>query len=421
VVIYFTIKMKKSILFFILILIVQNLYSQRKTLEEYLTEGLGNSVVLKQIKNQVIQNRIDSFRLKASWGPRISAVSDNLYAPVIKGWGQDEIITDKANFSALVSANRELVSKANQNNQFTSVGLEIKSLKISGKAAELNLRKKITEQYILAFSDLQQYEFNREQLSLLTKEEVIFKKLTEQGIYKQTDYLTFLVSMKQQEIGIQQVWTRYKVDLAQLNGLCGLKDTVTVVLFDPGLTLTVNPDFEKSFVYQQFINDSLKLDNENRKIDFSYKPKIAVYADAGYFSSLAQTPWRNFGPAVGININVPIYDGNQRKLQHDRLIVSEIMRQDQRNFSSVQFNQRLNGLMQQLKATEQTEIKTTEQLKLVRTLVEADRKLIESGNLQVTEYILALSGYLEARNTELRNRIERYLIINEINYFDLTE
>ncbi len=411
----------KIVTFLSLLLIFQNIYSQKRTLQGYLSAGLTGSPLLQHYNNQVFQVRIDSLRLLASWGPRINAVSDNYFGPVVKGWGQDEIITDKANFNALISASKELVSKANRTNQFRSISLDITSLQISKKMTELNLRKLITEQYILAYSDLLQFGFNTDLLTLLKNEDVIFKRLTEQGIYKQTDYLAFRVVLGEQELGIQQITARYLSDLNQLNSVCGLSDTSWVILSDPQLIPSEKPVFGKSLILMQFQNDSLKLETQNKQVDFTYKPKINVFANAGYFSSLSETPWKNFGPAFGFNLDVPIYDGNQRKMQHDRILMDELTRKGQLTFSRTRYEQQINGLFQQLRTTEMLKLKTAEQVKLSEALVDANRKLLETGSLHITEYMIALQNYLVAKNAVLQNMITRYLIINEINHFELTE
>ena len=49
------------------------------------------------------------------------------------------------------------------------------------------------------------------------------------------------------------------------------------------------------------------------QIDLSYKPKVSLYADAGYVSSLQYLPYKNFGASAGVNLTVPIYDGRQKK------------------------------------------------------------------------------------------------------------
>ncbi|MFK5282637.1 hypothetical protein ACI3PL_24040, partial [Lacticaseibacillus paracasei] len=74
---------------------------------------------------------------------------------------------------------------------------------------------------------MQQVDFFREGLDLLHKEELIFKKLTTSGIYKQTEYLTFVVLVQQQDLQLIQFRNQYKNAYRNLNYLCGVTDTAT--------------------------------------------------------------------------------------------------------------------------------------------------------------------------------------------------
>ncbi len=49
-------------------------------------------------------------------------------------------------------------------------------------------------------------------LGVLRQEEQIVKKLTEQGIYKQTEYLSLLVNLRQQEVVTAQSGYQFKTD-----------------------------------------------------------------------------------------------------------------------------------------------------------------------------------------------------------------
>jgi hypothetical protein len=47
-----------------------------------------------------------------------------------------------------------------------------------------------------------------------------------------------------------------------------------------------------------------------------------------------------------------------------------------------------------------------------------NKKLLETGDAKVTDFILALSNYVNARNLVGQNTISRLLIINQINYWN---
>lgn len=195
-----------SILFFSLISIVA--LSQTNKLDYFIDYALENSPLLKEYKNQQDLNRLDSLRILASYKPQVNGNSFNSYAPVVKGIGYDQIITNGGTFSTLIGVNKTIVNKKNTGAQFESLQLQNLSIVNTSKISEQDLKKTIIAQYITAYGDMQQLNFNREVRELLTKQEAILKKLTEKNVYKQVDYLSFLVTQQQQELLIKQLTDR---------------------------------------------------------------------------------------------------------------------------------------------------------------------------------------------------------------------
>jgi len=74
---------------------------------------------------------------------------------------------------------------------------------------------------------MQQLQFNRMFISLLQKEESLLKDLTEKNVYRQTDYLAFLVTLKQQGLQLKQLEIQFQNDYGTLNYLAGIVDTTT--------------------------------------------------------------------------------------------------------------------------------------------------------------------------------------------------
>ncbi len=392
--------------------------AQEKNMDYYIKTGMSNSPLLKDYNNQKLSNLIDSMRLLAGYKPQVNGVGTFTYAPTIKGWGYDGAITNGTNFSPLVVATQKLVSKENLSNQTEAIRLLNESISISGKISEQDLKRSITAQYITAYGNWQQYQFNQDVLKLLKKEEAILKQLTEKSVYRQTDYLSFLVTMQQQELTITQYRIQYKTDLAALNYLCGIKDTSYTTIALPALQVEVLPDAESSVFYQQFNIDSLKIKNNITQIDFNYKPKVNLYADGGYLSSFAEQAYKNFGVSAGVTVTVPIYDGKQKKMQYNKLSIAEQTRQTYRDYFKTQYQQQIAQLFQQLNSVQEIINQATSQFKYIEALIDANRKLLETGDVHMPDYILAIGNYLNAKNILTQNNINKYQIINQINYWN---
>jgi outer membrane protein TolC len=410
--------MKFLFLILFVTLIYNRISAQDKTLDYFISAALKSSPLLNDYRNQASANLIDSLRIHASYKPQVAGNSINSYSPVINGWGYDNAVTNGANISALVGVTQKIASKQNLQNQYETIRLQNEGLSVTGKISEQDLKKAITNQYITAYGVSQQFTYNNEMLGLLKKEEIILKQLAEKGVYRQTDYLTFLVTIQQQELQISQIRLQYQNEYATLNYLSGIVDTFFTLLTVPAIDSSEIPGLENTVFYQQFVVDSLKLRNSDAQIDFSYKPKVSLYADAGYISSLMYLPYKNFGTSVGVNVAVPIYDGHQKKMQHDKVSIAEQTRRQYRDFFKIQRDQQIAQLRQQLQSAEQLIAQATGQLRYTQALIDANRKLLETGDARIADYIIAIGNYITARNSITQNTISKLQIINQLNYWN---
>jgi hypothetical protein len=392
--------------------------AQQKKVDDYIQVGLENSPLLKDLKNQHLANLIDSVRILAGYKTQVNGVSTNNYAPSLNGWGYDYAVTNGTNFAQQIVATKKLVSKENLNNQHEAIRLLNESLNIAGKISTQDLIKTITAQYITAFGVYQQINFNNSINDLLLKQQVLLKNFTDKGIYKQADYLNILVASQQQSIVIEQLKAQFQNEVAALNYLCGIKDTNQVQLANPAIKIEPISIVENTVYYQQFTVDSFKLKNATEQIKFNYKPKVNLYADGGYLSTFAENAYKNFGASAGVSITVPIYDGNQRKMQTDRIKIAEQTRQDYRDFFKKQYDQQILQLVQQLNATDKIITTSEKQINYAEMLMDAQKKLVESGDARITDYILSINNFLFAKNTITQNTINKFQIINQINYWN---
>ncbi|MFB6456880.1 TolC family protein [Chitinophaga sp. Hz27] len=410
--------MKQLRISLLLIFFFITTYAQEKDLHYYLDQGKQNSPLLKDYQNQVKAAQIDSMRLRGAYGPQVNGISNNTYAPVIHGYGYDNAITNGGQVTALVTATKELNGKKNLNNQLYGIDLQNQGLRITARISEQDLKKNIVAQYIITYGDWEQYCFNNSVLQLLREEEVILKKLTQTGTYRQTDYLTFLVTLQQQELLLKQLRAQYQNNFGQLNYLCGIIDTAFTPIVDPALRIDHLPSLENTVFYRQFEIDSLKLRNTDAAIDLSYRLRINLYTDGGFNSTLALDPYKNFGVSTGISLAIPIYDGKQRKLQHNKVAISEETRKNYQEFFSHQYYQQIQQLLQQLASTFELIEQATKQIHYADGLMQANKALLVHGDVRIADYVIAINNYLNAKNIITQNIVYKYQLINQINYWN---
>ena len=391
--------------------------AQDHSLDFFISQARANSPLLADYQNQMRAAGVDSEIIKASYKVQVNGISNDYYAPVINGFGYDNIITNGGQVSAQVQATKSFVSAGNLRTQYQGVRLQQQSIGNTAVLSEKDLTKTITGQYITVYGDLVNLNFSKEILDLLQKEEVILKKLTTANTYRQSDYLTFYVTLQQQQLLVRQTDIQYKNDYATLNYMAGIVDTAASMLAAPNLSLEPLPDIHQTSFYRQYTLDSLTLLNQKTTIDYSYKPKVNLFADGGYNSSLMFDFYKNFGAGVGLNLSVPIYDGRQKRLKYQKIDIAERTRQQYKDFFLRQYSQQIAQLMQQLRATESLIADINEQIKYSGTLIKVNQQLLGTGEVRITDLILSTNTFLNARNLLNQNYINRMQIINQINYW----
>ena len=78
-------------------------------------------------------------------------------------------------------------------------------------------------------------------------------------------------------------------------------------------------------------------------------------------------------------------------------------------------------LNQRLKQVDDIEKQLQSQLIISDALIEANKKLLLSGDAQITDYVIAIGNFITIKNTISQNKSNKLQIINEINYWSFNE
>lgn len=390
-------------------------HSQPKDLDYYLKAAQRNSPLLSEINNQAKIVQLDQLLFRAANKPQVSVEFAGQYAPVFNGFGYDEIVTNKQTVSGKVGVSQKLLGAAAKNSQYEAFRILADALALNRKIALNDLSNSVIAQYISASATAEQLEHNARLTDLLNGEQAILKKLAQHSVYKQTDYLLFTATLQQQQLVLLQSRQQFKNDIALLNYLTGETDTAFVALAKPELQLTKGQSGTPYFT-RQFEIDSLKYENKKRALNAQYKPQVSATADAGYLSSLTYEPARNFGVSVGVAVLLPIYDGRQKTLKQQQNDADYETLSAKQIFALKQNRQRQLMLEQKLQQAAETEMLLTQQLRLAQTLIEANRKLLLSGDAQISEYAMAIGNLITINKAISENNTNKLQAINELNY-----
>ena len=396
---------------------VSQVNGQSRNLGDYLREARANSPLLKNYSNELDSNNIERLLIKASNRPQVLANGQVAVYPVIHGYGYDKAITNGGNYSAVVSASQPLFNGGRLLPQYQRIAIQGKILAHGHQIDMLDLEKSIVSQYLTAFGDWQAWQSNKEVYRILQSQQDILKRLTAQGIYKQSDYLNYLTGFQSQEVAMDQLELQYKNDLSLLNYLSGIDDTTEVALAYPDIALRRAAPADSSVFLQSYQLDSLQIANEKALLRTRYKPSLSWFADAGWQTSMLKRSYQDFGTSLGLDFSVPIYDGRQKALKDHQLAIAEKNRQNTSDFYHKQLAQQVAMLNQQLNGINGLIAKIDDRIKTSRLLVDVNRRLLNTGDVRITDYIGALNNYLTLKSTLNQQKINRYQVINQLNYW----
>lgn len=233
---------KKNLIIFLFFLFPLFVIAQNKNLDYFINNSLRNNPRITELQNLILTASLDSQLIFAANKLQITGSGNAYYAPVINGYGYDVTITNGQQLSALVALNKQIYNKRNLSLQYKTLQLQKDSLQINSAISKQDIKKAIVTQYITTYGDQLQLDFNDEVIHVLANEEILLKKLTQKNVYKQADYLSFIVTLQQQQLIRNQLLVQYKNNYATLNYLAGIVDTTSEKLSAPDIEVVRNFD-----------------------------------------------------------------------------------------------------------------------------------------------------------------------------------
>ena len=390
--------------------------SQNQTLDYFLQEGIKNSPLIRDLNGQIRSNRIDSLLIKAMNQPRVEFRGYAFYAPVVNHFGYSEILTNIANLTTVMSVSQQIFNKKTLDANLLKTYIQKQSLANTVRLTEISLKKEITAAYLDVYSTYSEISVNLELLSFAKEQGKILKSLTGNGIYKQTDYLSFMIDLQGQELQVMELNLQFRKQISELYILCGIRDT--------GVFSPVKPELEHHSIskpetlpmFTRFFIDSLRITNENILTDRNYKPAVSWFSEAGLINNDPSVIYQNFGLSFGLNFTLPVYDGNQRKLNHQKLKSEEDIRAGYVVAFKQQYYQQLQQWLDELDQTRALLPAVRSQVNNMELLVNQEKELVSKGSGSITDYLIAVKNYLSVRKSLIQNEVRFLQIQNEINY-----
>ncbi|RIY07236.1 hypothetical protein D0T11_16985 [Hymenobacter rubripertinctus] len=386
------------------------------SLEEFLEAARQNSPLLRDLRGQVLQNRVDSLRRAAQNRPYVAGNAVAVAAPIARNFGYDEAVSNGGNYGTVASVSKPLLNGNVLRNDYRILENQGLALRNSGRLSTLDLRRSVTDQFLTAYAAEQLLAFSGEILTQLNQQDVLLRQLVNAGLYKQTQYLSYYLSVRSQEVTVQQNRLTYRRELGTLRYLCGVADTVLRPIEAPAPPTHHALAGLTSITQRQYTLDSLNLRLQRQAIDLGYRPRLQAVADIGLQSASLISIQRRFGISGGLQVSVPIFDGHQRQLGYSRLEVAELTRRGYRSFLTVQRQQLYDQLQGQLRATTQLLASLREQLRIANALVDASRQQLATGDLSILDYIQLITSTRNFQFSLTQAETDRLRVLYQLDY-----
>ncbi len=95
----------------------------------------------------------------------------------------------------------------------------------------------------------------------------------------------------------------------------------------------------------------------------------------------------------------PFITGGRRNWNMIRLAIAEETRAQYRNYFNSQYRQQIHMLMDQLASQDPLIRQCNEQMTYAKTLIDANRDLLRTGDISITDYLLSVSNFINAKKS----------------------
>lgn len=423
----------KPLIFWVLFTIsLVSLQAQDLTLEHFISLSEVNVPNVKDLKNLQkigeIQNDIILAQNKAF---KVDATSEVMVAPYFNNNGQvvdittnpspdaygyDVGITNGGLYSAQVNVTKNIFNKNAVDNLLFQNQLKNDALGLSTEEILHQVKKNVTDTYILAYQLQSQEDFTSEMRLDLENRLKVVGLLVKKGLLSQSDYLLVQLDVDSKKLETQQLDAYFKTTLTQLYNLCGIPTEPRNKLMPPQMDGQAET---RDFFYQKrFRNDSLQVMADQQVFENQYKPQIGLYGNTGLNAVTLNNLPHYFGLSAGLRLTIPIYDGEQKKynaLQNQ--LKFESLEEYKKN-SKIQLENNLENIQVQINSLK-------ENLKLLEAQLENQEKILEIykeklvyGQVSVIDYLNVVQNYKLRVYTKLQMQTNLWLLHNQYNFFN---
>ncbi|EFK36129.1 MULTISPECIES: TolC family protein [Chryseobacterium] len=428
---------KIQLLFLILVAFNPHKLMAQRNLNDFIRIATTNAPMLKTNILQSKANEIETKRILAGLTkPLVTAQMDYMMAPVYANdadnrgikinpsksitdyYGLDFSATNGGLYKGVLTLDQPLFNKKRIDMAQQQMKIQNELLGNSSILAVHDIEKLITDQYILCLQDIGQREAMRHTSEITQQQIAIVQKLSTSGLSRLSDAKLLTIELSQQQTAIKTLQNSYQVHLLELYSLCGITKTDIVELDPLAIEIHNPPKVDSSGFIKQYKLDSLNLETNRKLFNLQYLPTVSLYSTAGLYADYLSDIPKRFGMLIGIRFTQKIFDGNQRKLNDEKLRVLQEATTINSNFFKSKNENRKKAFMELINSQQEQITSIDRQINEYEELLKYYQKQIAAGQGSVIEYLTTLRSNTALLNNRVSLHTARLWTINNYNYWN---
>lgn len=407
----------------------------KKTLRCYIESARANSPLLGDYLNQIRIEQDELQRLKAMHRhSRLEVNGDYLFVPVISKDGgrtsfrwnaQDatdyygyDLGESSGSLHAGITWTQPILGNSSYKMAQEQAQINIEMARNHIRLEEHQLKRSVTEQYLLCLLDQAQMAFSDSIHKVLECQEEIVGRLVKNGLARQSDLQLLAIEREANEELRLASRQSYHTHLMDWNLLCGIEDTSDVVLTNIRISVHRPSAADGSLFMEQYRLDSLNTAAALRSFNLQYKPRLDLFVNGGLQAGDYAGWFRHFGMSAGLTFRWTIFDGRQKRWKERQERWQQHSIRAYKENTRYQRQMRLRQCLSELDKYDRREEALRRQLGKYDEVLSAYAKEIAAGQASVLDYIAVLRHKIQAERDCLLLHTNKQLVMATYNYWN---
>lgn len=385
---------------------------ENKNLEQI--SQLQNKIILAQ--NRAFQINATSEILVAPYFNNNGNIVDITTNPSSNAFGYDVGITNGGLYSAQLNVTKNLFNQNVIDNLLFQNKIKTDAIQLSSEEIFHNFNKNITDLYVITYQLQLQKKFTQEIVKDLDNRLKVVELLVKRAVLMESDYLLLQLDIESKKLELKQIENNLTTSIEQLFTLSGLPLEIIDSIAKPDISSFNKPT---TFFYnKKFENDSLQLSADQQVFNNQYRPQVAFYANTGLNAVELQNIEHRIGASAGLRLNIPIYDGKQRKFSELQTNLKKASLEYYRENSEIQMTNQLQSIKRQIKAMDENKLFLDNQLKKQENILEIYKGKLVQGQVSIVDYLNVIQNYKQNVYAKLQMQTNQWLLLNQYNFIN---